>query len=399
MASTLIDTTAGHQPPARFRAADCRVAELDALVSSRTDLDYYPLADRIVDEVLIYTADDLRLAAASVAGREAVEAELVRALDAGPGVLAITGAFADPGPISRANDVFDEIIAEEEVGGDAAGDHFAAPGANSRVWNALEKLAVRAPDVFVDYYANDVIALVSTAWLGPGYQVTSQLNIVRPGGQAQDPHRDYHLGFMADEDAERYPAHAHRLSPVLTLQGAIVHSDMPVESGPTMLLPHSHRWGSGYVGWRREDVRKLFAQRHMQVPLETGDALFLNPALLHGAGTNHSEGIHRSANLLQVSSAFGRAMEQVDRTRIVTRIYPALQARRAAGWSHESLARVVAASAEGYAFPTNLDRDQPVGSLTPATQADIVDTALAEKWSPADLATALDDHARRRRTS
>lgn len=60
---------------------------------------------------------------------------------------------------------------------------------------------------------------------------------------------------------------------------------------------------------------------------------------------------------------------------------------------------MIAASAEGYPFPTNLDRDQPVGSLTPTTQADIVATALAEDWSPADLATALDDHARRRRTA
>lgn len=399
MSSTRTDRSTDHQPPARFLAADCRVADLETLVSSRTDIDRYPCADRVVDEVLVYEADELRRTAVSEPGREAVEAELSRALDSGPGALAITGAFADLGPIRRANEVFDEIIAEEEVDGDAAGDHFAAPGANSRVWNALEKLAVRAPDVFVDYYANDMIALASTAWLGPGYQVTSQVNIVRPGGQAQDPHRDYHLGFMADFDAERYPAHAHLLSPVLTLQGAIVHSDMPVESGPTMLLPHSHRWGPGYVGWRRDDVRDLFGQRHVQVPLEIGDALFLNPALLHGAGTNHSEDIHRSANLLQVSSAFGRAMEEVDRTRIVTRIHSTLQARRAAGWSDEALARVIAASAEGYPFPTNLDRDQPVGSLTPTTQADIVATALAEDWSPADLATALDDHARRRRTA
>ena len=34
-----------------------------------------------------------------------------------------------------------------------------------------------------------------------------------------------------------YPAHLHRMSPVLTLQGAVAHCDMPVESGPTMLLP------------------------------------------------------------------------------------------------------------------------------------------------------------------
>ena len=41
---------------------------------------------------------------------------------------------------------------------------------------------MRDPEAFVDYYANDILALVSDAWLGPGYQVTSQVNVVNPGG-------------------------------------------------------------------------------------------------------------------------------------------------------------------------------------------------------------------------
>ena len=93
--------------------------------------------------------------------------------------------------------------------------------------------ALDDPDGFVDYYASDIVALASEAWLGPAYQVTSQVNVVNPGGQAQSPHRDYHLGFLSDEAASRYPQHVHRLSPVLTLQGAIAHTDMPVASGPT----------------------------------------------------------------------------------------------------------------------------------------------------------------------
>jgi hypothetical protein len=67
--------------------------------------------------------------------------------------------------------------------GGARGDHFGKPGANDRIWNALEKLAVKDPEAFVDYYANDLVALGARAWLGPGYQVTAQANIVRPGGK------------------------------------------------------------------------------------------------------------------------------------------------------------------------------------------------------------------------
>ena len=62
---------------------------------------------------------------------------------------------------------------------------------------ALDKFAVRDPEAFAAYYGNDVIALVSEAWLGPAYQVTSQVNVVNPGGTAQVAHRDYHLGFMS----------------------------------------------------------------------------------------------------------------------------------------------------------------------------------------------------------
>ncbi len=384
--------------PARLRAADCRLADFVEVVSQRTDLTDYPHADRVEREVLVYDSGALRAAAATAEGREEVEAELVRALTDGPGVVVLEGAFEDLDVVGRVSAAFDAMIADERAAGGPAGDHFAAPGANSRVWNALEKLAVRDPEAFVDYYANDILALVSSAWLGPGYQVTSQVNVVRPGGQAQDPHRDYHLGFLSTERAEQYPTHVHLLSPVLTLQGAVAHSDMPVESGPTMYLPYSHQYAAGYLAWRLPDFREHFADHHVQLPLRTGDAAFFNPALFHGAGTNVSVDNQRMANLLQVSSAFGRAMEQVDRAKVVGALYPALRARRAAGADPAGLARAVAAGAEGYPFPTNLDRDQPIGGLTPLSQEEILTQALAEDWETLQVDDALDAYLDRRST-
>jgi ectoine hydroxylase-related dioxygenase (phytanoyl-CoA dioxygenase family) len=290
------------------------------------------------------------------------------------------------------------MIDAQRASGAAAGDHFAKPGANDRVWNALEKLAVRDPDVFVDYYANDVIALVSRAWLGPSYQVTSQVNVVNPGGQAQTVHRDYHLGFQANAVAEQYPAHVHRLSPVLTLQGAVAHSDMPVETGPTQYLPHSQKYEPGYLAWRRPEFREHFEANFVQLPLAKGDAAFFNPALFHAAGTNRSTDIRRMANLLQVSSAFGRAMESVDRETMSNAVFPALLAAKAAGVDAPSLANAVAACAEGYPFPTNLDRDQPADGLAPLSQAQLLTRAVEESWEPTRLREQLIAYARRRRT-
>jgi ectoine hydroxylase-related dioxygenase (phytanoyl-CoA dioxygenase family) len=382
-------------PRARLTPADVRLEEFAAVVEQTTDLAAYPHADRVEQNVLVYDSGRLCAATATGTGRDDVSAELVRALTDGPGVVVFEGAFPDHAVVDRVTAVFDEMIAEEEAAGGEHGDHFAAPGANSRVWNALEKLAVRAPEAFVDYYANDVIALASTAWLGPGYQVTSQVNVVRPGGTAQEPHRDYHLGFLADDVIEHYPTQVHALSPVLTLQGAVAHSDMPLESGPTLYLPYSQRYLPGYLAWRREDFKAYFAEHHVQLPLRKGDAGFFNPALFHGAGSNVSADIQRMANLLQVSSAFGRAMEQVDRARVVEVVYPAL---RSSGIGPDALANAVAACAEGYPFPTNLDLDQPVDGLTPVTQAELVHRALAEGWEATALTAALKDYAARRRT-
>ena len=46
-----------------------------------------------------------------------------------------------------------------------------------------------------------------------------------------------------------------------------------------------------------------FARNCVQLPLAKGDAVFFNPALFHGAGTNRTADVRRMAHLLHVSSA------------------------------------------------------------------------------------------------
>jgi ectoine hydroxylase-related dioxygenase (phytanoyl-CoA dioxygenase family) len=371
-----------------FATDDCRLDDFRAIVETTTDLADYPYADEVRENVLVYGAR-LGNHVATPEGRRDVQAELARALADGPGIVVFAGAFPDTGLVDRATAVFEAMIAEQKAAGVVGGDHFAKPGANDRVWGALDKFAVRDPQAFADYYANDVLALVSEAWLGRGYQVTSQVNVVNPGGKAQVAHRDYHLGFMSQDQALAYPAHVHRLSPTLTLQGAVAHCDMPVQTGPTMYLPHSQKYPAGYIAFHQPEFTAYFDEHFVQLPLRKGDAAFFNPALVHGAGTNRSADVRRMANLLQVSSAFGRAMETVDRTAVCRALYPVLLAQQAAGADEHSLRNVVAASAEGYAFPTNLDRDQPIGGLAPETQAELVWRALQEDWSPEALGTEL----------
>ena len=377
--------------------ADCDLDVFRSLVERRTDPADHPSAERVEQNVPLYDSARLRSLAASPEGRRSVQDELVRALLDGPGIVVLQRAFTDPAVVDAASEAFRALIEEERAGGAAHGDHFAKPGANDRIWNALDKVALRAPEVFADYYANDVLELIAEAWLGPAYQVTSQVNVVNPGGAAQDVHRDYHLGFLTQQRAAAYPAHVHRLSPVLTLQGAVAHCDMPVESGPTLYLPHSQKYEPGYLAWRLPGFVGYFADHHVQLPLEKGDAVFFNPALFHAAGHNRSAGIRRMANLLQISSAFGRTMETVDREAMANALFPVLLRRKAEGVSEDWLRRVIAATAEGYAFPTNLDLDPPVAGLAPPSQADTVRQAVAEDWAPERLRQELRTAAKRRR--
>jgi ectoine hydroxylase-related dioxygenase (phytanoyl-CoA dioxygenase family) len=380
-----------------FDLDGCELAAFAALTERTTLPADAPSAAAIERNVPIYDAPALGAALADPAGRRALLAEWAAVLGQGPGVLVLRTAYPDTAPIDRATAIYEAIIAREKAESGSKGDHFAKAGANDRIWNSLQKLCEADAEVFALYFGNPAIAAVCEAWLGPAYQMTAQVNLVRPGGAAQTAHRDYHLGFQTAEGAARFPAHVHALSPYLTLQGAVAHVDMPVESGPTKLLPFSQLFGAGYMAYHREDFRALFEERHVQVPLAKGDAVFFNPALFHAGGENRTADVQRMANLLQVSSAMGRAMESIDREGMCRRLFPALRTLRAAGRMDEAETEAaIAAAAEGYAFPTNLDSDPPVGGLAPESQAALFRRALAAGMSEDDFVRALEAQSRRR---
>lgn len=386
--------TVVRQLPA-FGRHQCHIDDFVAIVEQTAPQPEF--AARLERRVPVFEASRLRSLITDAASRRAVRDVLSDVLDHGAGIFVIEGAF-DHDVVDRASAVFDEMIEQQHREGRAVGDHYAKPGANDRVWNAIEKLAIAAPDVFVDYYANDMAALGALAWLGPGYQISSQINVVNPGGEAQQPHRDYHLGFMTDDEAEAFPAHAHRLSPMLTLQGAVAHCDMPVETGPTMYLPFSQQYELGYLAWRQPDFIAYFDEHRTQLPLSKGDIVFFNPALFHAAGSNVTADVRRMANLLQISSAMARAMETMHRLRMSDAVYPVLLDRVRGGLPHDLVVNAVTAAADGYAFPTNLDNDPPLGGLTPPSHADIMSEALRDGASPAQFAERLEALAARRRS-
>lgn len=384
------------------RAASSRLYRLDApssistlksLCSRATTQSSYPHCKSTPNNIPIY--DLSSYSSSDETTVSAFQEEWHSILHTGPGVY-ILKHFYSPTSLSiidKSNQAFDRIIAAEAS--TSRGDHFAASNANSRIWNSLQKHALADSKSFIQYYSNPWLRHASESWLGPDYTVTAQVNIVRPGGAPQMPHRDYHLGFQTAEQCARWPKTTHATSQFLTLQGAVAHSDMPLESGPTRFLPYSQLLEDGYMAWRREEVKEYFAEHWVSLPLEKGDAVFFNPALMHAAGENRTEpgpsGVDRSANLLQISSAFGKTMETIDHDKIVVACWDELTALVEGGKLNEIEAEcAVRTMTDAYPFPTNLDRRPPApGGMAPESQTDIVLRALREGRTRAEVVELL----------
>jgi len=353
--------------------------------------------DEVVAGVPIYDGEFVRVASEDPERAVRLMDEWAGCLADGAGVFAVAGAFANHATIDRMTHVFHQILGQERRDGASAADHFAKAGANSRAWNVLQKAALLDPSAFLSYYSNPIIALAAESWLGPWYQLSAQVNIVHPGGQSQSPHRDYHLGFQSDADVARFPLRAHLLSQSLTLQGAVAHSEMPIESGPTRILPFSQRYELGYLAWRDPAFVEYFEEHAIQLGLHKGDAVFFNPGLHHAAGENRTTDLDRIANLLQISSAMGRPMESIDTYAIAAAVYQPLQQMiRADGISEIEVRSVISAAADGYSFPSNLDTDPPNDGMSPESARQLMARAIEADWEFTAFLAAMEAHRERR---
>jgi hypothetical protein len=81
---------------------------------------------------------------------------------------------------------------------------------------------------------------------------------------------------------------------------------------------------AGFMAYRQEEFNAYFLENYIALPLKKGDAVFFSPALFHAAGENKTKDFERSANLIQVSSAFGKPMESVDSLPLVEKSWDSL---------------------------------------------------------------------------
>lgn len=385
--------TSASPPDARFHSTVTRVPrrayrveekhsldDFKDCISRTTASDLYQLASSIDRNIPIYDSRSFETSDLSLVDRW--QDEMYHVLTDGPGIFVIKRFFQDNKVVEAANVAYSDIIAQEATESGAKGDHFAAGGSNSRIWNSFSKHGQRDPTSFYAYFANPLFKIVSEAYLGPAYRITTQANIVRPGGKPQTSHRDYHLGFQTGELASKWPKSIHHTSALLTLQGAIAHSDQPVASGTTRVLPYSHQYAPGYMAYHDPEFDEYFTKSYVSLPFQKGDAVFFNPALFHAAGQNDTTDVHRSNNLIQISSAFGKPMEAVKAAPLIERCWDLLRREYKHHGMNTALDAFVCAVGEGYPFPTNLDERPPApNGMAPESEQDILRKGLVEDWS------------------
>lgn len=232
---------------------------------------------------------------------EKLKNEINNTLVNGCGILVIKDVIPI-NVITETNKLIDNILSRQIIPNN---DHFSN---NLRIWNFFEKFCIQSPELFINYFKNPVFNLIFQSYMGPKYNVSSQINIVEPGSKSQIFHRDYHLGLMNYEEIKKYPLNIHKSSKNLTLQCLIAHSNINKFNGSTKLIPYSQNIENGYLDIKNDKTIKKCEENYIQLNLNVGDILFFNPAVYHAAGSNKTYH-NRIGNIIQINSAFSIPME------------------------------------------------------------------------------------------
>ena len=180
------------ESPGYYHSRECNLEDFKKTVDRKLDIGSVPNAAEIQKNIPIYNIEDLQNAFQSAELKFDLMAEWAWVLRESSGAIVLRNAYKDTTIIDEATKLYEDIIADEKLKSGGGADHFAAAGANDRIWNSLQKLCESSPDVFLRYFANEAIQAACESWLGPNYQMTAQVNLVHPGGDAQQAHRDYH---------------------------------------------------------------------------------------------------------------------------------------------------------------------------------------------------------------
>ena len=150
---------------------DCNLEEFSKSLDHTLNQSDVPLAHDIKKNIPIYDVSQIDF----LDNTQTLRTEWANVLHKTAGVLVLKNAYPDTSCIDAATLIFEKIIADEKAATGDKADHFAASGANDRIWNSAQKLCQSDPDTFAKYFSNLAVDTACKAWLGPNYQMTAQI--------------------------------------------------------------------------------------------------------------------------------------------------------------------------------------------------------------------------------
>jgi hypothetical protein len=171
-------------------------------------------------------------------------------------------------------------------------------------------------------------------------------------------------------------------SQVQTLQGAVAHTDMPLETGPTRLCPFSQQFQKGYMAIKRPEFISIVDAHMSQLSLNRGDAVIFNPAVFHQPGLNETDHA-RQACLFQISCAWNIQMELLDRNEMTKSVWPVIKR-----WASESAGKANGV-ANGQANGVNGHVKRHKAELDALIAATCDDFGYAFNWKTAKVSTGI----------
>ena len=126
--------------PGYYHSEECNLPDFQKIIDQKLAIDSVPHAKEIKKNIPIYDIEELQNIFQSDALKNDLMAEWAWVLRESSGAIVLRNAYKDVSVIDEATQLYEDIIAEEKLTSGGGADHFAAAGANDRIWNSLQKL-------------------------------------------------------------------------------------------------------------------------------------------------------------------------------------------------------------------------------------------------------------------
>ena len=136
---------------------DCNLDEFSKSLDRELQQNEVPLSHDIQKNVPIYDVSKIDF----LSDTKLLRTEWANILHKTSGVLVLKNAYPDTSIIDTASAIYEKIIADEKAATGDKADHFAASGANDRIWNSAQKLCQYDPQTFSKYFSNTNNMLVA----------------------------------------------------------------------------------------------------------------------------------------------------------------------------------------------------------------------------------------------